>query len=121
LVNTKTLFYCPYQNGILVEKHKTRIGIKEDLMQKANPKKAVRTPQEQARPGLQSRMRPVPQTENDSVNAANKLLGKVAIITGGDSGIGRAVSLLFAKEGADIVIIYLSEHKDAKETKRITE
>jgi len=90
-------------------------------MQKANPKKAVRKPQEQARPGLQYRMKPVPQTENDAAVAGNKLLGKVAVITGGDSGIGRAVALLFAKEGADIVIIYLDEHKDAKETKRITE
>ncbi len=90
-------------------------------MQKANPKKAVRKPQEQSRPGMQYLMKPVPQTENDSASAGNKLLGKVAVITGGDSGIGRAVALLFAKEGADIVIIYLDEHKDAKETKRITE
>lgn len=90
-------------------------------MQKANPKKAIRKPQEQARPGLQYKMKPIPQTENDSVSAGNKLLGKVAVITGGDSGIGRAVALLFAKEGADIAIIYLNEHKDAKESKRIIE
>ncbi|MEI9959495.1 MAG: SDR family oxidoreductase [Ferruginibacter sp.] len=90
-------------------------------MQKANQKKQLRKPQHQSRPGLQSKMTPVPVTENDSAMTANKLAGKVAVITGGDSGIGRAVALLFAKEGADIAIIYLNEDKDAKETKRIAE
>src|SRR5205085_7430052 len=50
-----------------------------------------------------------------------KLSNKIAVITGGDSGIGRAVAVLFAKEGADIVIIYLNEHGDAKETRRAVE
>jgi len=90
-------------------------------MQKANTKKQLRKPQHQSRPGLQSKMQPVPVTENDSAMTANKLVGKVAVITGGDSGIGRAVALLFAKEGADIAIIYLNEDKDAKETQHIAQ
>jgi NAD(P)-dependent dehydrogenase (short-subunit alcohol dehydrogenase family) len=90
-------------------------------MQKTNPKKSIHKPQHQARPGKQSQMKPVPVSENDSVKSSNKLAGKVAVITGGDSGIGRAVALLFAKEGADIVIIYLNEHTDAKETMSIIE
>lgn len=90
-------------------------------MQKANPKKNVRKPQHQARPGKQSLMKPEPVSEDDQVERSNKLDGKIAVITGGDSGIGRAVALLFAKEGADIVIIYLNEHTDAENTQSIIE
>jgi NAD(P)-dependent dehydrogenase (short-subunit alcohol dehydrogenase family) len=67
-------------------------------------------------PGLEYLMEPPPISENQDYQASNKLRGKVAIITGGDSGIGRAVAIAFAKEGADIVIAYLYEHRDAKET-----
>jgi NAD(P)-dependent dehydrogenase (short-subunit alcohol dehydrogenase family) len=90
-------------------------------MQQSNPKKKIRKPQHQVRPGNQYKMKPVPVTENDLAMAGNKLAGKVAVITGGDSGIGRAVALLFAKEGADIAVIYLNEHRDARETKIIAE
>ncbi len=61
-------------------------------------------------------MVPKPKTESDQYRPAGKLKGKVALITGGDSGIGRAVAIMFAKEGADIVIVYLNEHEDAQET-----
>ncbi|WP_373232709.1 SDR family oxidoreductase [Cohnella sp.] len=68
-------------------------------------------------PGIQSIMIPQPISENPNHIGTGKLLNKVAIITGGDSGIGRAIAYLFAKEGADIVVVYLNEHGDAEETK----
>jgi len=66
-------------------------------------------------------MKPQPRSKDESVPAAGKLKGKVAIITGADSGIGRAVAILFAREGARVTIAYKSEHDDAKETKRLVE
>ncbi|AEG60390.1 SDR family oxidoreductase [Desulforamulus ruminis] len=75
-------------------------------------------PQHQARqPGLEYLMNPIPISENPSYLGSSKLMNKVAIITGGDSGIGRAVAIAFAKEGADVVIVYLNEHQDAETTK----
>jgi NAD(P)-dependent dehydrogenase (short-subunit alcohol dehydrogenase family) len=90
-------------------------------MQKSNPKKIVHKPQHQPRPGIESRMHPEPVYDYPGVKGTGKLKGKTAVITGGDSGIGRAVAVLFAKEGADITIIYLNEDTDAKETKRAVE
>ncbi len=69
-------------------------------------------------PGKEAKMKPLPQAEKIAYRPSGKLKGKVAIVTGGDSGIGKAVSLLFAKEGADIAIIYLTEHEDAKKTEK---
>ena len=66
-------------------------------------------------------MTPRPKAEDEKHRGSGKLAGKVAIITGGDSGIGRAVAIAFAKEGADVAIIYLEEHKDADETARMVE
>jgi len=72
-------------------------------------------------PGRESEMTPRPQAEDSSYRGSGKLLNKVALITGGDSGIGRAVAIAFAKEGADVAIGYLNEHEDAKETKQHVE
>ncbi len=76
-------------------------------------------PQQQDRqPGLESEMQPQPRAEDPGYRGSGKLRGKVALITGGDSGIGRAVAIAFAREGADIAIVYLNEHEDAEETRR---
>jgi NAD(P)-dependent dehydrogenase (short-subunit alcohol dehydrogenase family) len=72
-------------------------------------------------PGVEAEMTEKPQAEKASHRGSGKLQDKVAIITGGDSGIGRAVAIAFAKEGADVAVAYLDEHKDAKETKRLVE
>ncbi|WP_112180123.1 SDR family oxidoreductase [Paraliobacillus zengyii] len=72
-------------------------------------------------PGIESEMYPRPIFDNGTYKASGKLQDKLAVITGGDSGIGRAVSIHYAKEGADVVIIYLDEHDDAEETKRAVE
>jgi len=74
--------------------------------------------QEQEPPGSQEQMRPRPIEEDDRYVASGRLKGKVAIVTGGDSGIGRSVAILFAKEGADVCIVYLNEHDDAEKTIR---
>lgn len=79
-------------------------------------------PQHQNRqPGLESEMNPQPISDNHDYKGSQKLENKVAIISGGDSGIGRAVSIAFAKEGADVVIAYFNERDDAEETKRRVE
>jgi len=77
--------------------------------------------QNQPMPGLTTRMVPVPDHGETSYRGANRLAAKKAIITGGDSGIGRAVAIAFAREGADLVIAYLNEDDDANETKRLVE
>jgi NAD(P)-dependent dehydrogenase (short-subunit alcohol dehydrogenase family) len=79
-------------------------------------------PQHQDRqPGLEKDMNPLPEAESPVYLPAGKLRGKVAIVSGGDSGIGRAVSILYAKEGADVAVIYLNEQVDAEETKKQVE
>ena len=90
-------------------------------MQKGNKKKLLRKPQHQPRPGKEKSLRPQPIFDYPEKKGSGKLAGKKALITGADSGIGRAVAVLFAKEGADIAIAYLNEHKDAKDTAAIIE
>lgn len=73
------------------------------------------------RPGLEANMKNKPEIIKDSYIGSEKLKGKIALITGGDSGIGRAVAVHFAKEGADVAIAYLSESEDAEKTKELVE
>jgi NAD(P)-dependent dehydrogenase (short-subunit alcohol dehydrogenase family) len=74
-----------------------------------------------AKPGIEADMEQRPKFMAEAYKGSGKLQGQVAIVTGGDSGIGRAVAVLFAREGADVAIIYLNEHVDAEETKRCIE
>ncbi len=78
-------------------------------------------PQQQTVPGDQSRMDPYPDCGETSYKGSGRMSNKIALITGGDSGIGRAVAIAYAREGADVAISYLDEHEDAKETARWVE
>ncbi|MDY1015531.1 SDR family oxidoreductase [Pseudomonas coleopterorum] len=78
-------------------------------------------PQQQSVPGTQSKMNPLPDCGETSYKGSGRMANKVALITGGDSGIGRAVAIAYAREGADVVISYLDEHEDAKDTARYVE
>lgn len=83
---------------------------------------SLQPPQEQdQQPGIESQMTPQPKADDPQYRGSGKLQGKVALITGGDSGIGRAVAIAYAKEGADVAIMYLNEHDDAKQTKQLVE
>jgi NAD(P)-dependent dehydrogenase (short-subunit alcohol dehydrogenase family) len=77
--------------------------------------------QRQAMPGETAQMSPIPDHGEQSYRGSGRLSGKRAVITGGDSGIGRAVAIAFSREGADVLIAYLNEHQDAEETKRWVE
>jgi NAD(P)-dependent dehydrogenase (short-subunit alcohol dehydrogenase family) len=78
-------------------------------------------PQTQPMPGLTGRMDPVPDHGEASYTGSSRLADRKAVITGADSGIGRAVAIAYAREGADVLISYLNEHDDAKETRRLVE
>ena len=88
----------------------------------SDSKQTPQPPQKQDRqPGIEAEMTPQPKDRMENWKPANKLAGKRAVVTGGDSGIGRAVAIGFAKEGADVVVLYKDEHGDAEETKRHVE
>lgn len=85
------------------------------------PEKTLPPQRQHRQPGLEKDMQPTPESSAKKYKAADKLAGKIALITGGDSGIGRSVAVMFAKEGADCAIVYLNEHEDAREAKRLVE
>ncbi|HEX2249466.1 MAG TPA: SDR family oxidoreductase [Gemmatimonadales bacterium] len=96
---------------------------KEGAVQ-AGPRRYPETPlpkQHLRKPGLESELEPRPHYLAPEYRGSGKLEGMVALITGADSGIGRAVAVLYAREGADVAIVYLSEHEDAEETRRAVE
>jgi NAD(P)-dependent dehydrogenase (short-subunit alcohol dehydrogenase family) len=87
----------------------------------SSPRPESQPAQQQTPPGTLGEMTPKPDHGEESYRGSGKLTGKAAVITGADSGIGRAVAIAFAREGADVLISYLSEHDDAKETARYVE
>lgn len=89
-------------------------------MDKDKPKMVPGQEQER-QPGFEKEMDPAPSYDQNLAGQAQRLAGKKAMITGGDSGIGRAVALAYAKEGADVAVLYLDEHEDAEDTKRMIE
>ncbi|HWJ96398.1 MAG TPA: SDR family NAD(P)-dependent oxidoreductase, partial [Telluria sp.] len=118
-----------------VAKHQQAIQNRQDQrdgsMQKEQGQEAVNTGipepappmpgQHLAKPGIEAQMELKPKFMAEHYKGSGKLQGQVAIVTGGDSGIGRAVAILYAREGADVAIVYLSEHEDAELTKQYVE
>jgi hypothetical protein len=94
--------------------------MRDDDPKDAGPKPPFKTPQQEP-PGETRQMAPQPDHGERSYKGSGKLAGRAALITGADSGIGRAVAIAFAREGADVLISYLEEHEDAKETARWVE
>lgn len=90
-------------------------------MPKTKEKKLQPPQHQEQQPGHEHEMIPQPKAKDSQYRGSGKLQGKVALITGGDSGIGRAVAIVYAKEGADVAIVYLNEEKDAQETKALVE
>ncbi len=109
-----------YSNNFGQDDYGLKGVIEEGLGLKCNTFKLQYPEQEQdVQPGMEYLMKPRPVYNNSNYKASGKLKDKVAIITGGDSGIGRAVAVSYVKEGAKVVVCYLNEHQDAYETKQI--
>ncbi len=87
----------------------------------ASSKKQRPKQSQQKQPGIQSEMKPQPRSIREDYVGSGKLEGKVALISGGDSGIGRSVAVMFAREGADIAFVYLNEKEDAEQTRSLVE
>ncbi|WP_040950629.1 SDR family oxidoreductase [Gorillibacterium massiliense] len=88
---------------------------------KQQPKPTMPPQHQDQQPGIESEMHPKPKAVDSKYKGSGKLMGKTALITGGDSGIGRAVAVAYATEGAKVAIVYLNEHGDAEEAKRLVE
>jgi NAD(P)-dependent dehydrogenase (short-subunit alcohol dehydrogenase family) len=86
-----------------------------------NSKQGLPAQHQDRQPGIETEMNPNPESVKSGYKGSEKLKGKTAIITGGDSGIGKSVAIYYAKEGANVTIVYLDEHEDAKTTKELVE
>jgi NAD(P)-dependent dehydrogenase (short-subunit alcohol dehydrogenase family) len=91
------------------------------MAKKETPKRINPAEQQSRRPGLEHAMKKRPKSSDAKHRGSGKLEGKVALITGGDSGIGKAVAIAFARERADVAVVYLNEHKDAQDTQKRVE
>ena len=105
-----------YNFGSDYYKYEGNLGIKSTVYNILAPEQS-----QDVQPGMEYEMNPLPIFDNPNYKGSGKLKGKVAIITGGDSGLGRACSIAFVKEGAKVVIVYLNEDKDAYDTKKYIE
>src|SRR6195256_583069 len=119
-VKPKSSAKAKSQSGSKSKSNKNSSVQRKRVLQMPARKPKVPLPeQHQAKPGIEAKIKPRPAYEAPQYKGSDKLKGKVAIVTGGDSGIGRAVAVLYAREGADVAIIYLKEEQvDAEETKR---
>ncbi|MBR1414215.1 MAG: SDR family oxidoreductase [Bacilli bacterium] len=105
-----------YSYGNTYYKYYDKVGVKSTVYNILAPEQ-----EQEKQPGMEYLMNPLPIFDNPNYKGSNKLKDKVAIITGGDSGLGRACSIAYVKEGAKVVIVYLDEDKDALETKEYIE